>query len=132
MISIDRHNRISTADARMLRRIVRDSQFRGYNAETTIGMWPKVRAGESVNIFPYSSSADVVFNSSTVYETNLLKSYAEPLLSEIPEESEHYTEARRIMDFMKYFEKISIEEGEAVPENAILREFIGPKKQEKE
>lgn len=132
MISIDRHNRISTADARMLRRIVRDNQFRGYNAETTIGMWPKVRAGESVNIFPYSSSADVVFNSSTVYETNLLKSYAEPLLSEIPEESEHYTEARRIMDFMKYFEKISIEEGEAVPENAILREFIGPKKQEKE
>ena len=124
-MAIDRHNRISTADARLLRRIVRDNQFRGYDAETTLGLWPKVRAGESVNIFPYSSSADVVFNSSTVYETCLLKPYAEPLLEAIPETSEQYDEARRILNFMKYFEEI--ESSDAVPDNSILREFIGPR-----
>ena len=124
-IGIDRHNRLSTADARLMRRMVRDNQFRGYNAEYTLEMWPKVRAGESVNIFPYSSSADVVFNSSTVYETCLLKTYAEPLLLEIPETSGQYEEAQRILMFMKYFEKI--ENSDAVPDNAIIREFIGPK-----
>ena len=124
-IGIDRHNRISTADARLLRRMVRDNQFRGYNAEATLGTWPKVRAGESVNIFPYSSSADVVFNSSTVYETNMLKTFAEPLLEAIPETSDQYAEARRILTFMKYFDKI--ESTDAVPDNAILREFIGPR-----
>ncbi|MBR7088627.1 MAG: nucleoside kinase [Mogibacterium sp.] len=125
-IGIDRHNRISTADARLLRRMVRDNQFRGYNAELTLEMWPKVRAGESVNIFPYSSSADVVFNSSTVYETNMLKTFAEPLLEAIPESSPQYEEAQRILTFMKYFDKI--ESTDAVPDNAILREFIGPRK----
>ena len=125
-IGIDRHNRISTADARLLRRIVRDNQFRGYDAEATLETWPKVRAGESVNIFPYSSSADVVFNSSTVYETNMLKTFAEPLLEAIPETSAQYEEAQRILTFMKYFDKI--ESTDAVPDNAILREFIGPRK----
>jgi uridine kinase len=125
-IGMDRHNRLSTADARLLRRMVRDNQFRGYNAEATLEAWPKVRAGESVNVFPYSSSADVVFNSSTVYETNMLKTLAEPLLQAIPESSEQYAEAQRILTFMKYFEKI--ESTDAVPEKAILREFIGPKK----
>ena len=125
-IAVDRHNRVSTADARLLRRMVRDNQFRGYNAEATLAIWPKVRAGESVNVFPYSSSADVVFNSSTVYETNMLKSFAEPLLEAIPESSGQYAEARRILAFMKYFDKI--ESTEAVPDNAILREFIGPRK----
>ncbi len=125
-IAVDRHNRISTADARLLRRMVRDNQFRGYDAEATLASWPKVRAGESVNVFPYSSSADVVFNSSTVYETNLLKTYAEPLLTAIDESSEQYAEAQRILKFMKYFDKI--ESDEAVPDNSILREFIGPRK----
>lgn len=125
-IAIDRHNRISTADARLLRRMVRDNQFRGYNAEATLDIWPKVRAGESVNIFPYSSSADVVFNSSTVYETNLLKTYAEPLLLEIPETSEQYEEAQRILTFMRFFDKI--ENSESVPDSSILREFIGLRK----
>ena len=125
-IGIDRHNRISTADARLLRRMVRDNQFRGYNAERTLDMWPKVRAGESVNVFPYSSSADVVFNSSTVYETNMLKTFAEPLLKAIPESSPQYDEAQRILTFIKYFDKI--ESTDAVPDNAILREFIGPRK----
>ncbi len=125
-IAVDRHNRLSTADARLLRRMVRDNQFRGYNAEATLESWPKVRAGESVNIFPYSSSADVVFNSSTVYETNMLKTFAEPLLKAIPETSEQYEEAQRILMFMKYFDRI--ETTDAVPDNAILREFIGPRK----
>ena len=124
-IAMDRHNRISTADARLLRRIVRDYQFRGYDAEHTLEMWPKVRAGESVNVFPYSSSADVVFNSSTVYETNMLKTFAEPLLKEIDESSEMYGEAQRILTFMEYFDRM--EETEAVPDNAIMREFIGPR-----
>lgn len=122
-IGIDRHNRISTADARLLRRMVRDNQFRGYSAEKTLDNWPKVRAGESVNIFPYSSSGDVVFNSSTVYETNLLRTYAEPLLMEIPESSDQYPDAQRILNFMKYFDKI--DHSNAVPHNSILREFIG-------
>jgi uridine kinase len=125
-IAVDRHNRLSTADARLLRRMVRDNQFRGYNAEATLEAWPKVRAGESVNIFPYSSSADVVFNSSTVYETGMLKTFAEPLLEAIPETSDQYDEAKRILKFMKYFEKI--ENTDAVPDNSILREFIGPRK----
>ena len=125
-IGIDRHNRISTADARLLRRMVRDNQFRGYDAEATLETWPKVRAGESVNIFPYSSSADVVFNSSTVYETNMLKTFAEPLLEAIHESSAQYEEAQRILTFMKYFDKI--ESTDAVPDDAILREFIGPRK----
>lgn len=125
-MGMDRHNRISTADARLLRRMVRDSQFRGYDAEYTLEMWPKVRAGESVNIFPYSSSADVVFNSSTVYETNMLKTFAEPLLQAIPESSGEYAEAQRILRFMKYFDRI--ESTEAVPDGSILREFIGPRK----
>jgi uridine kinase len=125
-IAIDRHNRLSTADARLLRRMVRDNQFRGYNAEATLEAWPKVRAGESVNIFPYSSSADVVFNSSTVYETNMLKTFAEPLLRAIPESSPQHDEAKRILTFIKYFDRI--ESTDAVPDNAILREFIGPRK----
>ena len=122
-MGMDRHNRISTADARLLRRMVRDNQFRGYNAEKTLETWPKVRAGESVNVFPYSSSADVVFNSSTVYETNLLRTYAEPLLQAISEDSDQYGEAQRILHFIKYFDKI--ESSDAVPDQSILREFIG-------
>ena len=125
-MGVDRHNRLSTADARLLRRMVRDNQFRGYDAEATLEHWPKVRAGESVNVFPYSSSADVVFNSSTVYETNLLKTYAEPLLKAIPEDSPVYAESRRILNLLKYF--VAIESSAAVPEYSIIREFIGQEK----
>ncbi|MBR2539595.1 MAG: nucleoside kinase [Mogibacterium sp.] len=122
-MGMDRHNRLSTADTRLLRRMVRDNQFRGYSAEKTLLTWYKVRAGESVNVFPYSSSADVVFNSSTVYETNLLRTYAEPILQEIHPGSEAYPEAQRILNFIKYFDKI--ETPELVPDYSILREFIG-------
>ena len=125
-IGMDRHNRLSTADSRLLRRMVRDNQFRGSNAEATLEAWHKVRAGESVNIFPYSSSADVVFNSSTAYETCMLKTFAEPLLLEIPETSAQYAEAQRILTFMKYFDKIT--DTSAVPDYSIMREFIGPRR----
>ncbi|MBE6042117.1 MAG: nucleoside kinase [Clostridiales bacterium] len=123
LMGVDRHNRLSTADTRLLRRMVRDNQFRGNSAEATLEAWPKVRAGESVNVFPYSSSADIVFNSSTMYETNLLKTYAEPLLKAIPESSAQYPEAQRILNFLRFFRPIT--SAEAVPEYSIIREFIG-------
>lgn len=122
-MGIDRHNRISTADARLLRRMVRDNRDRGYDAAATLEHWPKVRAGESVNVFPYSSAADVVFNTSTVYETNLLRTYAEPLLKAIDKDDPQYGEAQRILNFMKFFDPIT--SSEAVPDYSILREFIG-------
>lgn len=121
----DRHNRMSTADTRLIRRMVRDNRTRGYNAEATLDLWPKVRAGESVNIFPYSSSADVVFNSSTAYEMGILKAQAMPMLQEIPASSAQYEEAQRLLMFLKYFE--SIESSDAVPDDSIIREFIGPR-----
>ena len=125
-MGLDRHNRLSTVDTRLLRRIVRDNQFRAYDARATLDTWPKVRAGESEYVFPYSSSADVVFNSSTLYETNLLRTFAEPLLEEIKEGEDVYPEAQRILNLIKLFEKI--ESADGVPANSILREFVGPKK----
>lgn len=122
-VSIDKHNRISTADARMFRRMVRDYQFRDRSAVTTIKDWPSVRAGETNNIFPYSSMADVVFNSSLVYETALLKHYARPLLEEITEDMPEYEEAKRLLDFTNCFREIDL--ADAVPQDSILREFIG-------
>ncbi|MBQ0004715.1 MAG: nucleoside kinase [Clostridiales bacterium] len=125
-LSIDRHNRLSTSDARMLRRMVRDKQFRGYAASKTLGDWHKVRAGEEKNIFPYSNSADAVINSSMTYETALLKKYAEPLLREIEPDDPQYGEALRMLHFIKYFD--IIEDDTAVPDNSIMREFIGKRK----
>ena len=129
-MGVDRHNRISTADARLLRRMVRDNRDRGYDAAATLEHWPKVRAGESINVFPYSSAADVVFNTSTVYETNLLRTYAEPLLKAIDKDNPMYGEAQRILNFMKYFDPIT--SSEAVPDYSILREFIGERNQQAE
>lgn len=120
---IDRHNRLSTTDARKLRRMVRDNRTRGMDVEATLENWHKVRAGENEYIFPYSSSADIVFNSSTTYETNLLRTYVEPLLKDIKKDSSQYEEANRILDFFKYFEPIT--SAESVPADSILREFIG-------
>lgn len=122
-IGMDKHNRLSTTDARMLRRIVRDNRTRGSDARKTISNWYKVRAGENANIFPYSSKADVVINSSTVYETNLLRHYAEPLLKNITEDMAEYDEAQRILNLMSYF--TVIDSDEFVPQDSILREFIG-------
>ncbi len=122
-LSIDLHNRIPTTDARMLRRIVRDAQFRGYSADMTIDIWPKVNRGEDTNIFPYSVHADAFFNSSSIYELAILKRFAKPQLDRISERQPQYPEAQRLLRMLKYF--VTIEEDELIPNNAILREFIG-------
>lgn len=122
-LNIDAHNRIPTTDERMLRRMVRDNLYRGHNAQSTIASWPKVRAGEDKNIFPYSSEADVLFNSYHVYEIAVLKKYAEPLLKEIKPEEAEYADAVRMLKFLRFF-KI-IEDDSIIVNNSIIREFIG-------
>ncbi|MBP5280580.1 MAG: ATP-binding protein [Erysipelotrichaceae bacterium] len=122
-ISIDHHNRISTTDARMLRRLVRDHKFRNAPAERTISMWPKVRSSEDINIFPYNSKADVFFNSNCIYELSVLKKYAEPLLKRIKRNEPEYGEAQRMLSFLKYIDPLY--DDSFIPNNSIIREFIG-------
>jgi len=122
-LNIDVHNRIPTTDARMLRRIVRDYKYRGHSAAETIAQWPKVRAGEDKNIFPYSGEADVLFNSALIYELSVLSKYATPLLQEVAPSQPEYSEAARMLQFIRYFDVI--EEDRFVPNNSIMREFIG-------
>ncbi len=122
-LNIDQHHRIPTTDARMLRRLVRDSRTRGRSAAVTIGSWPSVRAGEEVNIFPYNSEADVFFNSQCLYELAVLKKYAKPLLEAITPAEKEYSEAQRMLQFLKFF--VSIEDDSVIANNSIIREFIG-------
>lgn len=122
-LNIDSHNRISTTDSRMLRRMVRDNLYRGHNAQRTIQDWPKVRAGEDVNIFPYNSKADVFFNSVHIFEIAVLKTHAVPLLRSIKRDEPEYAEAHRILAFLRFFQ--GIEDEHIIPNNSILREFIG-------
>ena len=122
-INLDDHNRIRTTDARLLRRMVRDYQFRGTSPEETMNMWDSVRAGEEKHIFPYQEYADVMFNSSLVYELAILKKYAYPMLIRIPPESKHYTLARRVVKFLNYVQSADVEN--EIPLNSILREFVG-------
>ena len=122
VLNIDYYNRISTTDTRLIRRIVRDYKFRNYTAEHTLKMWYSVNRGEQKNIFPYQEEADVMFNSSIVYELAVLKNYAMPLLEEIPESSREYSEARRLIVLLKYFESM---DSSLIPNNSLLREFIG-------
>lgn len=122
-LNIDPYNRVPTTDARMLRRMVRDSIYRGHDAKSTISSWPKVRAGEDVNIFPYSNEADVLFNSYLAYEISVLKKYAEPLLMAIEEGDEEYAEARRMLRFLRFFR--TIDDDSKIVNNSIIREFIG-------
>lgn len=121
-LNIDEHNRVPTADGRLIRRMVRDARTRGASAQDTIRMWNSVRRGEEENIFPYQEEADVMFNSALVYELAVLKQYAEPILFGIPADSPEYTEAKRLLKFLDYFLGVSSED---VPKNSILREFIG-------
>ena len=123
MLNLDDHNRIRTTDARLLRRIVRDYQFRGTTPEDTIAMWPSVRRGEEKYIFPFQEKADVMFNSALTYELCIMKKYAYPALQAVPPESPHYTLARRLVKFLNYIETADVED--EVPVNSILREFIG-------
>lgn len=122
-LSIDEHNRIPNTDIRMIRRMVRDNMYRGRDAQNTIREWPKVRAGEQKNIFPYSGEADVVFNSFHIYETAVLKRYVEPLLRSIKEDEPEYCEAVRMLKFLRFFK--TIEDDSIIANNSILREFIG-------
>lgn len=122
-INIDEHNRIPTTDARMLRRIVRDHKFRGYSAQRTISAWPLVRIGEDKNIFPFSQEADVLMNTAHIYELAVLKKYAYPLLSSITQEEPEFSEAVRMLRFIRHFD--SIENDSIIVNNSVLREFIG-------
>ena len=121
-LNIDSHNRISTTDVRKIRRIVRDYLSRGYDAEGTLAMWDSIRRGEEKNIFVHQEQADVMFNSTLVYELCVLKKYALQELSKISEESSSYAEAHRLKSFLKFFKDI---DKDMVPENSLLREFIG-------
>ena len=122
-LNIDHINRIPTTDARMLRRLVRDHQFRGRPASQTICDWPKVRKGEDQNIFPFIDQADIFFNTNYIYELAVLKKYAEPLLESVQPEEKEYAEAQRMLSFLRFFEKI--EDDSAIANHSILREFIG-------
>ena len=122
-LNIDSHNRIVTTDHRMLRRMVRDYKYRGHTAQSTIASWPKVRAGEDKNIFPYSNEADVMFNSVHLYEISVLKKYAAPLLADIGPEEPEYSDAQRMLRMLRFFR--TIEDDSVIVNNSILREFIG-------
>ncbi|MBQ8592637.1 MAG: nucleoside kinase [Lachnospiraceae bacterium] len=121
-LNIDEHNRIPTTDGRLLRRMVRDARTRGASAKRTIEMWPSVRRGEEENIFPYQESADAMFNSVLIYELAVLKQFAEPLLYSISPEDAEYHEAKRLLKFLEYFLGMS---SESLPNNSIVREFVG-------
>ncbi len=121
-ININPHNRIPTTDTRLIRRMVRDSQFRGFSAASTIDMWPSVLRGERKYIFPYQEEADVMFNSALVYELAVLKPYVEPLLFKIDKEQPEYIEAKKIIKFMNNFLCLN---DKFIPPNSIIREFIG-------
>lgn len=121
-LNVDEHNRISTTDGRLIRRIVRDVRTRGNSAQMTISMWDSVRRGEEENIFPYQEEADAMFNSALIYELSVLKPYVEPLLFAIPREAREYQEAKRLLKFLDYFLGVS---SENIPNNSILREFVG-------
>lgn len=122
VLNIDYYNRISTTDSRLIRRMVRDYNFRGYSALHTLKMWNSVNQGEVKYIFPFQDDADSMFNTSLIYEICVLKKYLMPLLEEIDNTNPEYAEAKRLHEFLKYFEDI---DDKYVPENSLLREFIG-------
>jgi uridine kinase len=121
-LNVDHHNRISTTDNRLLRRIVRDAQYRGYSAEETINRWQSVRRGEQKWVFPYQENADVMFNSALAYELAVLKTHVEPLLRYVEPGTMAYLESRRWLSFLQWFLPCA---PDLVPDNSILREFVG-------
>lgn len=122
-ISLDRINRFPTTDSRMLRRLVRDYQFRGRSVKETLKDWHKVRAGEDTNIFPLAKEADAFFNSNCIYEMGVLKKYAEPLLKEVKRDEPEYAEAQRMLGYLSFVN--TIEDDDLIVNNSIIREFIG-------
>ncbi len=121
-LNLDCHNRVSTTDTRLIRRIVRDARERGYSAQATISRWESVRRGEKRHIFPYQENADVMFNSALVYELAVLKPLAEPLLRQVAYTAPEYIEARRLLAFLEWFLPLDVN---LVPANSIVREFLG-------
>ncbi|MDR1056236.1 MAG: nucleoside kinase [Prevotellaceae bacterium] len=124
-VAIDENNRIPTTDNRLIRRIVRDANMRGYTALDTIRRWRSVRRGEDRNIFPNQENADIMFNSSLLYELSVLRRYVEPLLRKVPPTEPEYAEALRLLKFISYFEPISVEDEKMIPPTSVIREFIG-------
>ena len=121
-VSLDNHNYIPTTDNRLLRRIIRDYNYRGYSAEETIKRWPSVRAGEEKWIFPYQENADAMFNSALLFELSVLKSHVDPILYQVPESSPTFSEACRLRRFMEYFIPVPDHD---LPPTSLLREFLG-------
>jgi uridine kinase len=121
-LNLDRHNRVSTTDTRLLRRIVRDARERGYTAAQTIERWESVRRGEKRHIFPFQENADVMFNSALAYELAALKPFAEPLLRQVPHGTPEYIEAKRLLAFLEWFLPL---DSKFIPGTSIVREFLG-------
>ena len=121
-ILLDNHNYIPTTDNRLLRRIIRDYKYRGVSAQETIHRWPSVRAGENKWIFPFQENADAMLNTAMLYELAVIKTQAEPLLQQVPENCEEYAEAYRLLKFLKYFKGIPYKN---LPPTTLLREFLG-------
>ncbi|HML20792.1 MAG TPA: hypothetical protein PKD09_04030 [Aggregatilinea sp.] len=121
-LNIDRHNRVPTTDVRMIRRLVRDATYRGYSALQTLTRWESVRRGEKKNIFPYQENADVMFNSALLYELAVLRPLAEPLLLQVEPSQPYYIEARRLLSILNWLKPMDTD---LVPDNSLLREFIG-------
>ena len=122
VLNMDAFNRISTTDTRLVRRMVRDNQFRGYSAKDTIATWDNVNKGEEKNIFPFQEQADSIFNTSLIYELGVLKNEAVPLLEQITNDEPEYAEAQRLLEILRYFEPIS---KDLVPSNSLIKEFLG-------
>ncbi len=121
-LNIDNHNRIHTSDTRKLRRIIRDNKYRSYTASQTLNMWSNIREGEEEHIFPFQDDADVIINSALIYELGILKTYAEPLLFSVDENDPMYSEAIRLINFLRNFLPIP---SDYIPQDSVLREFIG-------
>jgi uridine kinase len=121
-LNLDRHNRVSISDTRLLRRIVRDAATRGYSAAETLRRWDSVQRGERLHIFPFTENSDAIFNSSLAHELSVLRPLAEPLLLQVRPDSAVYGEANRLLSFLQWFRPVP---SDAVPDNSILREFVG-------
>jgi uridine kinase len=121
-LNLDRHNRVSTTDTRLVRRIVRDARARGYSAAQTIDRWESVRRGEKRHIFPFQENADVMFNSALAYELAALKPFAEPLLRQVPHGTHEFIEAKRLLAFLEWFLPLDVS---LIPQTSIVREFLG-------
>jgi uridine kinase len=121
-LNLDRHNRINTTDSRLIRRIVRDAATRGYSATDTLQRWPLVVAGEKRNIFPFQDNSDAIFNSALLYELSVLRPRIDPLLLQVRPDSPQRLEANRLLALLQWFRPAA---PDTVPNNSILREFIG-------